>query len=159
MIVIALVDSCESDEYEIRVEKKTLLYASEESYQITYNNILLAESEPFTNNAVRSYYHCIKKYSDGMYTLVMKDRYTLFTFVMYSAGDSWSLGAYIRILGPDGQLVYLGFMTEDSLEDHTFACELCVNPSIYSTISHRNALLLEVACWKSTLLGLDPSQL
>ena len=40
--------------------------------------------------------------------------------VMYSYGDAWSTGAYIRILGPDGQLVYLGVMKEKRTETHTF---------------------------------------
>ena len=75
VFVIAVVDSCTSSEYEIRVEKKTLAWASEESYQILHNDVLLATSETFTNNAIRSYYHCIRKTSDGMYTLVMKDRF------------------------------------------------------------------------------------
>ena len=39
---------------------------------------------------------------------------------MYSYGDAWSTGAYIRILGPDGQLVYLGVMKEKRTETHTF---------------------------------------
>lgn len=75
VFVFAVVDSCDSTEYEIRVEKKTLTWASEESYQILHNDVLLATSETFTNNAIRSYYHCISKTSDGMYTLVMKDRF------------------------------------------------------------------------------------
>lgn len=75
VFVFAVVDSCDSTEYEIRVEKKTLTWGSEESYQILHNDVLLATSETFTNNAIRSYYHCISKTSDGMYTLVMKDRF------------------------------------------------------------------------------------
>lgn len=69
------MDSCTDSEYEIRVEKKTLSWANEESYQILHDDEILATSETFTNNAVRSYYHCISKKSDGMYTLVMRDRY------------------------------------------------------------------------------------
>lgn len=69
------MDSCDLDEYEIRVEKKTSSWASEESYEILHGDVLLATSETFTNNAIRSYYHCISKASDGMYTLVMKDRF------------------------------------------------------------------------------------
>ncbi len=69
--VVAL--ACKADEYQIRVEKKTKYYASEESYKILHKNALLATSETFTNNAVRSFYHCIPKESDGIYTLEMYD--------------------------------------------------------------------------------------
>lgn len=75
IIVIACTFACEADEYSVRVEKCTKAWANEESYKILYNNELLAISEAFTNNAVRSYYHCIPKRSSGKYTLEMIDRY------------------------------------------------------------------------------------
>ena len=40
--------------------------------------------------------------------------------VKCSANDSWSPGAYIRMLGPDGQLLYIGVMTQHSEEKHDF---------------------------------------
>lgn len=72
-VVLVTALACTSEEYQIRVEKKTKYYASEESYKILHKNALLATSETFTNNAVRSYYHCIPKESDGIYTLEMYD--------------------------------------------------------------------------------------
>ena len=65
--------SCKSDEYQIRVEKKTKYYGYEESYKILHNNALLATSDTFTNNAVRNFYHCLPIESDGIYTLKMFD--------------------------------------------------------------------------------------
>ena len=38
-----------------------------------YKNAVMAVSEPFTNNAVRTYYHCIPKEPTGRYTLNMLD--------------------------------------------------------------------------------------
>ena len=38
----------------------------------------MATSDAFTDNAIRNFYHCIKKFDDGVYTLVMNDRYFLF---------------------------------------------------------------------------------
>ena len=73
ILVVAIALACESDEWFIRVEKKTKNWASEESYKILHNNALLVTSEEFTNNAFRIYSHCIKKTSDGIYTLRMED--------------------------------------------------------------------------------------
>ena len=42
--------------------------------------------------------------------------------VSCSLNDGWSAGAYIRIVGPDGQLLYIGVMTEKSKESHDFSC-------------------------------------
>ena len=74
VLVIIGAFACDSDEYQIRVEKCTKNWANEESYKILYNNELLAISQAFTNNAVRTYYHCIPKRSSGKYTLEMLDR-------------------------------------------------------------------------------------
>ena len=49
-------------------------------------------------------------------------------FPPHRANDAWSPGAYIRIVGPDGQLLYIGVMTEKE-EDcvaHTCALQLLV---------------------------------
>lgn len=73
MLLSAL--ACESNEWQLRVEKKTKSFASEESYKILHGNQLLISSDPFTDNAVRNFYHCIAKFDDGKYTLVMNDRY------------------------------------------------------------------------------------
>lgn len=80
VVLIALVNACESDEFQIRVEKKTKNYASEESYKILHGNQVLATSEAFTDNAVKNYYHCIPQFDDGTYTLSMSDRYEIFLF-------------------------------------------------------------------------------
>ena len=80
VVLIALVNACGSDEYQIRVEKKTKSFASEESYKILHGNQVLATSEAFTDNAVRNYYHCIPKFDDGSYILSMSDRYAIFLF-------------------------------------------------------------------------------
>lgn len=78
VVVIACAFACEADEYRVRVEKCTKAWANEESYKILYNNELLVISEAFTNNAVRSYYHCIPKRASGKYTLEMIDRYVVY---------------------------------------------------------------------------------
>ena len=43
----------------------------------------MATSDAFTDNAIRNFYHCIKKFDDGVYTLVMNDRY----FFIYYSGE------------------------------------------------------------------------
>ena len=55
------------------MEKCTKSWGTEESYKILYKNAVMAVSEPFTNNAVRTYYHCIPKEPTGRYTLNMLD--------------------------------------------------------------------------------------
>lgn len=47
-------------------------------------------------------------------------------FPPHSANDAWSPGAYIRILGPDGQLLYIGVMTEKEQETHEFSRWSCM---------------------------------
>ena len=76
-IVMIVAQSCEDNEYSIRIEKCSKTYANEESYRILYNNLLLIQSEAFTNNACRYYYHCLAKKPTGKYTLRMLDRYVL----------------------------------------------------------------------------------
>lgn len=76
-VVMIVAQSCEDNEYSIRVEKCSKTYANEESYRILYNNLLLIQSEAFTNNACRYYYHCLPKKPTGKYTLRMLDRYGL----------------------------------------------------------------------------------
>lgn len=81
IVVIIGILGCESDEYSIRVEKCTKNWGTEESYKILYNNAVMAVSEPFSNNAIRSYYHCIPKEPTGRYTLNMIDSY-VFLFLL-----------------------------------------------------------------------------
>ena len=76
-VVMIVAHGCEDDEYSIRIEKCSKAYANEESYRILYNNLLLIQSEAFTNNACRYYYHCLPKKPTGRYTLRMLDRYEL----------------------------------------------------------------------------------
>ena len=76
-VVMIVAHGCEDDEYSIRIEKCSKAYANEESYRILYNNLLLIQSEAFTNNACRYYYHCLPKKPTGRYTLRMLDRYVL----------------------------------------------------------------------------------
>lgn len=73
-LVLVSAFACDSDEWQIRVEKRTRYWASEESYKILHGNQVLVTSSTFTDNAVRNYYHCISKFADGKYTLAMYDR-------------------------------------------------------------------------------------
>ena len=85
LIVVVIISAlaCDSDEWQLRVEKKTKAFASEESYKILHGNQVMATSDAFTDNAIRNFYHCIKKFDDGVYTLVMNDRY----FFIYYSGE------------------------------------------------------------------------
>ena len=109
-VLIAIASAtltCTTGQVYMKVSKKSMSWASEESYEIWGNGAKVAQNPTLANNELRETEFCVAATSNNQYTLKMKD----------SFGDSWTAGAWISVEGIYGNIAYKGFLTENSLEE------------------------------------------
>ena len=102
---------CSSDKVYAKVTKKTLRWASEESFTIAAGESVEFVSPSLAENEERVMEVCLSITDNHIYTLRMKD----------SRGDSWSDGAWIAIEDSNDHTVFKNMMTEKSNEETLFA--------------------------------------
>ena len=105
----------------MKIIKKTLSWASEESFQILSGSQTLYTSPSLVNSEERTLETCLTAAANNQYTLKMKD----------SFGDSWSSGAWIELYSINDNIIFKGFMDQVREQDVPF--------SLYSPID-KNAL-------------------
>ena len=101
---------CEAGKVYVRVTKKCVNWADEESYQILNGSQVLVSSAEFSNNEQRSDEYCLTATTNNQYIFRMKDAYE-------TRGDSWSSGSWASIAGIYGNIVFKSIMTERVEED------------------------------------------
>ena len=106
MTVVNSLD-CEAGKVYVRVTKKCMDWADEESYQILNGSRVLAAASQFSDNELRNSEFCLTATTNNQYTFNMHDAY----------GDSWSGGSWVSVSGIYGNIVFKGFMTESVEED------------------------------------------
>ena len=95
----------------MKITKKTAEFANEESFTILDGSTVLYESPPFADSEERILEVCLPATDFYQYTIHMHD----------SAGNSWTNGAWIKMEGFDGNLAYMGMMSQKSDEDVPFS--------------------------------------
>ena len=108
---------CSSNEVYSKITKKTGNWASEESFKIYAGGALAYSSPSLVNNQERVLEVCLSSATNNQYTIEMKD----------SLNDSWTNGAWIKIEGINGNVVYMAMMTEKTTQTEQF--------SLYSPIN------------------------
>ena len=116
---------CSSDKVYAKVIKKTLRWASEESFTISAGNAVEFVSPPLAENEERVMEMCLSITNNHVYTLKMKD----------SRNDSWSDGAWIAIEDSNEHIIFKNMMTAKSNEETLFA--------LYSPISKNGEWKME----------------
>ena len=106
---------CEAGQVYVKVTKKSMSWASEESYKILSGSQVLVTSQPFANNEQRSDEYCLTASTNNQYVFNMHDSFN-------TIGDSWSSGAWASVAGIYGNVVFKGFMIENG--DENFALSL-----------------------------------
>ncbi|KAM7457524.1 hypothetical protein BLSTO_01723 [Blastocystis sp. subtype 1] len=112
VLMVTVVNSldCEAGKVYVKVTKKCVNWADEESYQILNGSQVLVSSSLFSNNELRSDEYCLTATTNNQYTFNMHDSFN-------AIGDSWSSGAWASVAGIYGNVVFKGFMIEKGDED------------------------------------------
>lgn len=106
LVSLALSLDCDSSQVYAKFMKKTINWASEESWQLLNGSTTVYSSPSLTNSETRTIETCLTATTNNQYILRMKD----------TANDSWSDGAWLEIYGVNGNLALKVMMTEGSTE-------------------------------------------
>ena len=113
--------ACPNGQTYLKIVKKTLSWASEESFMIISGSQTLYTSPSLVNNDERTLETCLTAAANNQYTLKMKDTF----------GDSWTNGGWIKLYSINENIVFKGFMDQSREQDVPF--------SLYSPID-KNAV-------------------
>ena len=119
MCIVLGDTSCNTNEVYVKITKKTLTWATEESFKIMdstgvttyYTSPVLADRDE------RVFEVCVQSTTNQQYSLGFYD----------SGNDSWSDGAWIKLEGINGNVAFMGFMSASNSETHPL--------SLYSPIN------------------------
>ncbi|KNB42133.1 hypothetical protein JH06_4646 [Blastocystis sp. subtype 4] len=100
--------SCEDNQLYIKYTKKTKAWGTEEAFTIMDGETSVYESPMFANQDEREVEACVQKSVNCQYTIVLSDR----------GNDGWSDGAWLKIEGVNGNVIYKTFMINTSEESH-----------------------------------------
>ena len=111
--------TCEDNQVYAKLIKKTKAWGNEEKITIMDGTESIYESPTFANQDERTIEVCIQASTNNQYTIVFTD----------SGNDSWSDGAWIKIEGVNGNIVYKAFMIANSEESHPLSLYSPINKS------------------------------
>ena len=92
----------------MKVIKKCMNHAAEESYEIYSGDSKLVTSAPFSNNEERADEYCLTSNTNNQFVLTLKDSY----------GDSWTTGTWVRVEGAYGNILLKTMMKENREESY-----------------------------------------
>ena len=92
----------------MKVIKKCMNHAAEESYEIYSGDSKLVTSAPFSNNEERTDEYCLTSSTNNQFVLTLKDSY----------GDSWTTGTWVRVEGAYGNILLKTMMKENREESY-----------------------------------------
>ena len=92
----------------MKVIKKCMNHAAEESYEIYSGDSKLVTSAPFSNNEERADEYCLTSNTNNQFVLTLKDSY----------GDSWTSGTWVRVEGAYGNILLKTMMKENREESY-----------------------------------------
>ena len=92
----------------MKVIKKCMNHAAEESYEIYCGDSKLVTSAPFSNNEERADEYCLTSNTNNQFVLTLKDSY----------GDSWTTGTWVRVEGAYGNILLKTMMKENREESY-----------------------------------------
>ena len=101
----------------VKFTKKSMTWASEESFKIYDGSTLLQTSPTFENSATREIESCLTASTNNQYTLTLLDSY----------GDSWTSGSWLKIEGKHGNAVFKNYLTAKSSESYTLSLYMPVD--------------------------------
>ena len=140
--------SCSGSRVYAKFVKKTLSWASEESWQVLGGSLTLYSSPSLGDSQTYTIETCLTATSNHQFTLRMMDSY----------GDSWSNGAWLEIYGVNDNLALKVMMTESIMEDVNFSLYAPINKNAewkYNDFEYMSWMYIDYSdsSWTTITLG------